>query len=205
VHEYEVLSSTPGFEGTVVSVRSDVVAMPDGTTGQRDVVRHPGAVGVLALRGEGAQAEVLLVNQYRHPVGRRLDELPAGLLDVQHESGLEAARRELAEEAGFAAGTWNVLVDMLTSPGMTDEAIRIYLARDLTPCDRDVQGHEEAEMTARWVLLSEAVRAVLAGEVENATCVAGVLAAAEVVRSGGEGLRAAEVPWRARPGAAPTS
>jgi ADP-ribose pyrophosphatase len=205
VHDYEVVSTTTVFEGSVVSVRSDVVAMPGGGTGQRDVVRHPGAVGVLALRGEGPEAEVLLVNQYRHPVGRRLDELPAGLLDVQHEPALDAARRELAEEAGFAAGTWNVLVDMLTSPGMTDESIRIYLARDVSPCDRDVQDHEEAEMTARWVRLSDATAAALAGEIENATCVAGVLAAAEVQRSGGRHLRPADAPWRARPDAVPTS
>jgi ADP-ribose pyrophosphatase len=205
VHAYEVVSSTTEFEGAVVTVRSDVVAMPDGGTGRRDVVQHPGAVGVLALRGEGDDAEVLLVNQYRHPVGRRLDELPAGLLDVAHEGALEAARRELAEEAGWRAATWHVLVDMLTSPGMTDEAIRVYLARDLEPCPREVQEHEEVEMTARWAPLREVVRSVLAGEVENATCVAGVLAAAEVVRSGDGALRTADAPWRARPQAARTS
>jgi 8-oxo-dGDP phosphatase len=205
VHDYEVVSSTTAFKGSVYAVRSDVVAMPDGTTGQRDVVEHPGAVGVLALRGEGDAAEVLLVNQYRHPVRRRLEELPAGLLDVEHESALQAAQRELAEEAGWEASTWHVLVDLLTSPGMSDEAIRVYLARDLAACAREVQHHEEVEMTARWAPLNEVVRAALAGEIENATCVAGVLAAAEVVRSGDAALRPADAPWQARPQAARTS
>ena len=162
------------FEGRIISVRKDQVTMPGDTTSQRDVVVHPGAVGVVALDEQG---RVLLVNQYRHPVRRRLDELPAGLLDKPGEPALEAAQRELVEEAGLAAGTWHVLVDALTSPGMTDEAIRIFLARDVRTVDRDVQEHEEADMTTAWVDLDEAVRRVLAGEIENAMAAVGILAA----------------------------
>jgi ADP-ribose pyrophosphatase len=205
VHRYEALSSTTVFTGKVVSVRSDRVAMPDGGTGQRDVVVHPGAVAVLALRGTPPYQEVLLVNQYRHPGGRRLDELPAGLLDVEHEPALAAAQRELAEEAGYRAATWNVLVDVLTSPGMTDEAIRVFLAQDLEPCERDVQEHEELEMTAAWVPLADALEAVLAGELENDICVTGVLAAAALAGTGAGRLRPADAPWRSRPEAAPTA
>jgi 8-oxo-dGTP pyrophosphatase MutT (NUDIX family) len=205
VHDYTVLSSATPFVGAVVSVRSDVVAMPDGTSGTRDVVVHPGAVGVVAVRGTGPDQEVLLVNQYRHPVRRRLDELPAGLLDVEHESALTAAQRELAEEAGYQAETWHVLVDVLTSPGMTDEAVRIYLAQDLSPCERDVQGHEEVEMTARWEPLASAVQAALDGELENGICVTGVLAAAQVAATGSDRLRPADAPWRSRPAAARTT
>lgn len=205
MHDYEVLTSETVFSGKVVAVRSDEVAMPDGATGRRDVVVHPGAVAVLALRGEGEQCEVLLVHQYRHPVGRRLDELPAGLLDVVDEPALHAAQRELAEEAGYAAARWNVLVDLLTSPGMTDEAVRVYLARDLQPCDRDVQEHEEHEMTSAWVPLAEAVRAALEGELENGIAVSGVLAATAALGSGAAGLRPADAPWRSRPAAAPNS
>lgn len=205
MHDYEVLTSETVFTGRVVGVRSDVVAMPDGATGRRDVVVHPGAVAVLALRGEGEGAEVLMVRQYRHPVGRRLEELPAGLLDVAHEPALAAAQRELAEEAGYAAARWYVLVDLLTSPGMTDEAVRVYLAQDLQPCDRDVQEHEEHEMTSSWLPLAEAVRAALGGELENGIAVSGVLAAAEAVRLGTSSLRPADAPWRSRPAAAPNS
>jgi ADP-ribose pyrophosphatase len=205
VHDYEVLSSSLGFVGTVVSVRSDLVAMPGGTTGQRDVVVHPGAVAVVALRGEAPRHEVLLVNQYRHPVTRRLDEVPAGLLDVEHELALAAAQRELAEEAGYQAATWHVLIDVLTSPGMTDEAVRVYLAQDVTPCAREVQGHEEVEMTAHWVSLASAVQAALDGELENGICVAGLLAAAQVSATGTARLRPADAPWRSRPAAARTT
>jgi 8-oxo-dGTP pyrophosphatase MutT (NUDIX family) len=195
VHEYEVVTSETVFEGRVIGLRRDIVAMPGGVTSQRDVVVHPGAVGVVALRGD----EVLLVNQYRHPVGRRLDELPAGLLDVPGEPGLLCAQRELKEEAGCAADTWDVLVDVLTSPGMTDESIRIFLARDVHEVERTVQEHEELEMTSRWVPLADAVRAALDGSLENAACVVGVLAAAEAARGGFTGLRPADAPWRARP------
>ena len=92
-HTYEATSSDTVFTGRVVSLRRDIVSMPGGTTSQRDVVVHPGAVGVVALQGD----QVLLVNQYRHPVGRRLDELPAGLLDVDGEPALQCAQRELME------------------------------------------------------------------------------------------------------------
>jgi 8-oxo-dGTP pyrophosphatase MutT (NUDIX family) len=198
-HAYDVVSSEVVFTGRVISLRRDVVAMPGETTSQRDVVVHPGAVGVVALRGD----EVLLVNQYRHPVTRQLDELPAGLLDVAGEPGLLAAQRELREEAGLAAGTWHVLLDILTSPGMTDESIRIYLARDVHEVERDVQEHEELLMTSQWEPLADVVDKALAGILENGPCVAGVLAASEAVRRGFAGLRSADAPWRARPAAAP--
>lgn len=191
-HEYRVESSEIVFEGYVISVRKDVVTMPGETTSQRDVVVHPGAVGVVALDDRG---RVLLVTQYRHPVGRRLEELPAGLLDVPGEPALAAAQRELVEEAGLAADTWHVLVDTLTSPGMSDEAIRLFLARDVREVERDVQEHEEAEMTTQWLDLEAAVRRALAGEIENAMCVVGILAADRGVRTGFEGLRPADAPW----------
>ncbi len=194
-HDHRVLSSDVVYQGRVISVRRDVVSMPGDTSSQRDVVLHPGAVGVVALDENN---RVLLVTQYRHPVRRRLDELPAGLLDVDGEPPLEAAQRELAEEAGLAANTWHVLVDTLTSPGMTDEAIRIFLARDVHEVDRDVQEHEEADLTAAWVDLDEAVRRVLAGDIENAMCVVGVLAADRAVRHDFAGLRAGDAAWPAR-------
>ena len=194
-HEHRVQDSVVVYSGRVISVRRDVVTMPGDTSSQRDVVVHPGAVGVVALDGHG---RVLLVSQYRHPVGRRLEELPAGLLDVAGEPALDAARRELAEEAGLAADTWDVLVDVLTSPGMSDEAIRLFLARDVRPVARDVQAHEEAEMTSEWVELDDAVRRALAGEIENGVCVVGLLAADRAARNGFTGLRPVDAPWPSR-------
>ena len=196
-HAYEVLSTETVYDGRIISVVKDVVSMPGDTSSQRDVVVHPGAVGVVALDDQG---RVLFVQQYRHPVRRRLDELPAGLLDVEGEPSLAAAQRELMEEAGLAADTWHVLVDALTSPGMTDEAIRLFLARDVREVERDVQEHEEAEMTTSWLPLEQAVQQALAGELENAMALLGVLAADRAVRDGFAGLRPADAPWGARKG-----
>src|SRR3954453_1073494 len=173
-HEFSVLTSERVYDGKVISLRRDELAMPGDTTAWRDVVEHPGAVAVVAL-DEGNS--VVVVRQYRHPVGRDLDELPAGLLDVDGEPALETAKRELAEEAGLAADDWHVLVDLLTTPGMADEAARIFLARGLHEVDRDVQEHEEAEMTSFRVPLGEVVEGVLGGRYENSLLIAGALAA----------------------------
>lgn len=196
-HAYEVLDSETVFSGRVISVRKDRVTMPGDTQSQRDVVVHPGAVGVLALDD---QQRVLVVNQYRHPVGQHLDELPAGLLDVDGEPGLAAAQRELAEEAGLAADTWHVLVDVFSSPGMSDETYRVYLARDVREVPRDVQEHEEAEMTSRWEPLESLVQQALGGALMNGMAVAGVLAADRAVRDSFASLRPADAPWPSRKG-----
>ncbi|PZS13036.1 MAG: ADP-ribose pyrophosphatase [Pseudonocardiales bacterium] len=174
--------------------------MSDGSVAEREVVDHPGAVGVLALDDDGT---ILLVNQYRHPIRARLDELPAGLLDVEGEPALLAAQRELAEEAGVTASDWHVLVDLLTSPGMSNEAIRLFLARGLAPvpdAERFQPEHEELTLTVHRVPLAEAVRRVYAGELTNAAAVAGVLAASHASATGWLGLRPPDSRWPARPG-----
>src|SRR3954470_15634976 len=121
-HAYQVLSTERVYDGRVITLRKDEVSMPGGTTGVRDVVEHPGSVAVLALDDE---ERVVLVRQYRHPVRRPLEELPAGILDVDGEPAYETAKRELAEEAGLAAAQWHVLVDLLTTPGTGREGSRI--------------------------------------------------------------------------------
>ena len=196
-HDHQVVSTETVYSGRVITLRRDEVSMPGDTTSVREVVEHPGAVGVVALDEQG---RVLLVNQYRHPVRRRLDELPAGLLDVDGEPALETAKRELAEEAGYAAETWHVLVDTLTSSGMTDEAIRVYLARGLREVDRDVQEHEELDLTLSWLPLGEAADRVMRGELENGMAAVGLLAADRAARDGFAGLRPADAPWRSRKG-----
>ncbi len=193
--DYRVLGTEAVFEGAVIRLRRDEVSMPGRTSAHRDVVEHPGAVGVVALDERG---RVLIIEQYRHPVGRRLQEIPAGLLDAPGESALAAAQRELAEEAGLAADTWHVLVDVLTSPGMSDEAIRLFLARDVREVHRDVQEHEEADMTSSWVPLDELVGQVLDGRLENAMAAIGLLAADRAQRDDFAALRAADAPWPAQ-------
>lgn len=198
-YRYEVTESDVAYQGRVIAVRRDMVTMPDGGVSQRDVVIHPGAVGVVALDERG---RVVLVRQYRHPVSGPLWELPAGILDVAGEPASRAAARELAEEADLVAGDWRVLVDAFSSPGMTDEAYRVFLARDLSevpPVSRHVGVHEEAEMAVERVDLDEAVAAVLRGEITNAMAVVGLLAAHRARLDGFVALRPSDAPWPARP------
>jgi 8-oxo-dGTP pyrophosphatase MutT (NUDIX family) len=202
LHEYRVISTRRVFAGRVAALRSDQVAMPGGVSSQRDVVELPGAVGIVAL---DEQERVLLVRQYRHPVRRRLWEIPAGLLDSPDESAPAAAGRELFEEGHVRAREWFTLVDTLTSPGLSDETVRILLARDLVEVpssERYVGVHEEAEMETAWVPLGRAVERCLSGELENGITVAGLLAAQVAVNQGLAGLRASTAPWRARKGPA---
>ncbi len=194
-HNFRTVGSRTVYSGAILALRLDQVEMPGGRVAEREVVEHHGAVAVLALDDDGA---VVLIDQYRHPVGRRLLELPAGLLDVAGEDPLEAARRELAEETGLAAREWSVLVDVVLSPGFTDEALRIYFATGLSDTDRPDPEMEEADLTVVRMPLDEAVGAALAGRIENATAVAGLLAAAGA-RAGGVALRAADAPWPGMP------
>lgn len=195
-HDFRVVSTQDIHVGRVVALRLDQVVMPDGSVARREVVEHLGAVAVAAVDDEGA---ITLIHQYRHPVHRRLWELPAGLLDVDGERPLDSARRELLEEAGLTAGRWDVLVDTAASPGFTDEVVRVFLARDLTQVDRTPPpDDEEADLVVHRVPLDQAVRMALSGELVNASTVAGVLAA-HLVLSGGGQTRPADAPWPDRP------
>ncbi len=179
-HEYRVLDSEAVYEGRVFSLHRDTVAMPGGGDSVRDVVRHPGAVAVVALDDDD---RVLLLRQYRHALGRYLWELPAGLRDADGEPPLETAKRELAEEAELAAGRWSLLATIHSSPGFSDELVLIYLAEDLTAAARPdgfLVEHEEADMTLERVPLADAVQRVFDGDVRNASAVVGLLAAAQV-------------------------
>jgi 8-oxo-dGTP pyrophosphatase MutT (NUDIX family) len=196
-HAYEVKSSEPIFDGAIIKVRRDLVTMPGGREAWRDIVSHPGAVGVVAYDEQG---RILLLLQYRHAVGGRLWELPAGLLDEPGEPASSAAKRELSEETGLAAQRWETLVDTYTSPGMSNEAIRIFLARGLSAAATGYERvDEEAELELKWVALDDAVAQVMAGEITNAMAVAGILAAGHARQSDFSLLRPADAPWPARP------
>jgi ADP-ribose pyrophosphatase len=198
--QYPVLASELIYTGRVVALRKDTLRMPDGTEAVREIVTHPGAVGVVAIDADEC---IVLVNQYRHAVGRRLDELPAGLLDVSGEPPLTGAVRELMEEARLAAESWEVLVDLHLSPGFSAEAIRIYLARGLSEAVAPgfVAEHEEESMTISRVPLDEAAARVQRGEITNAAAVAGILAAVVSRDAGWAGLRPADAVWPDRPAA----
>jgi len=192
---WPVVSSSEPFRGRLVAVRTDQVRMPGDNLAEREVVLHPGAVAVLALDDDG---RVLMIRQYRHPVGRLLWEIPAGLRDVAGEPLLATAQRELLEEAGYRAGDWRVLADYYSSPGFTTERLRVFLARGLElvpPAERDfVPQDEETELVLAWLPLDEAVGKVLAGDLHNGAAAIGILAGYAARSEGFDRLRPAGAP-----------
>lgn len=194
-HRFEVVSTKDEYVGRILALRVDEVVMPGGGRAHREVVEHNGAVAIAAVDDED---RITLIHQYRHPLGRRLWELPAGLIDHAGEDPVEAAKRELVEEVGLTATDWSVLVDVAASPGFTDEVVRVYLATGLSTVDRVMEGEEEADLVARRVPLAEAARMALAGEIVNGAAVGGVLAAQAIRAQGGQ-PRPVDAPWRDLP------
>lgn len=193
----KVERTEPLVHGKVWDVRRESVHLGDGQVVVRDYVVHPGAVGVVALDDHD---RVLLVRQYRHPVGMMLWEPVAGLLDVADESPRDGAARELVEEAGLVADRWDVLVDLENSPGGSSETIRCYLARGLAPAPggRPPGDGEERDMAYSWMALDDAVTGILAGRLTAPLTVSGLLAAYVSRAAGWTSLRPAESPWPQR-------
>lgn len=194
-HEFTVTDSELLIDAPILALRRDTVTMPGGSTATREVVEHFGAVAVVAVDGEG---RIAMVEQYRHTVGRRLWELPAGLLDIAGEDALTTAERELVEEAGLKAADWSVLVDLVTSPGFAEEAVRIFLATGLTETERPEAEDEEADMDFAWVPLEQARRGVMEGRTTNSIAIAGILSASEVLAGRAE-ARGTDTPFELRP------
>jgi 8-oxo-dGTP pyrophosphatase MutT (NUDIX family) len=197
--EWRVTATDTPFTGKKTAVRTDTVVMPDGSTAVRDYQVHPGSVAVLAFDDAGC---VLVLRQYRHPVRQKLWEIPAGLLDIPGENPLNAAQRELYEEAHVKAEDWRVLTDVYTSPGGTDEAVRIFLARNVSEADgeRFEVAEEEADMEVARVPLADLISGIFAGDLHNNCLVVGVLALQAALGGAGlDALRPAEAPWPARP------
>jgi 8-oxo-dGDP phosphatase len=193
-HDFETVDSETIYVGSIFALRVDGVRMPGGNTAKREVLEHFGAVAVLAIDEEN---NVALVYQYRHPFGRRLWELPAGLLDVGGEPAHLTAARELQEEAGLAAQDWRVLVDLDTAPGYSDESVRVYRATVLSDSGRPDAHDEEADLRLEWFSLVDAVRMVFDGEIVNSVAVAGILAAHAMPNT--DALRPVDAPWTDRP------
>ena len=194
-HVFETASSETLHTGNIFALRRDRVRMPGGNIATREVVEHYGAVAIVAMDDDN---NIRMVYQYRHTFGRRLWELPAGLLDVAGEPPHLTAVRELKEEVGLQASTWRVLVDLNTAPGFSDESVRVYLATGLTDVARPEAHDEEADMTMRWMPIEEAARLVLSGEVVNSIAVAGILAAHAVI-TGFAQTRPVDSPWIDKP------
>ena len=192
---WPVVSSAELLRSRLVSVRADKVLTPDHDVAERDVVLHPGAVAVLPLDDAD---RILMIRQYRHPVGRLLWEIPAGLRDVPGEAPWVTASRELEEEAGYRAKDWRVLADYYSSPGYSTERLRIFLARDLEPvpaAERHfVPRDEEAHLLLGWLPLDEAVAKVFAGQLHNGPAILAVMAGYAARSEGYNRLRPADSP-----------
>lgn len=175
-HRYRTLASREIFDGRVVRLRVDTVSMPGGGTADREICGHDDAVAVVAV---DEQDRVTLVRQYRHPVGERLWELPAGLCDVDGEDPADTGRRELVEEAGMEADRWRPVIEIVPSPGFSTERVHVFLATGLREVTRPPAADEESDMELARVPFEEAVEMILDGRMVNGIAVAGILAARE--------------------------
>jgi ADP-ribose pyrophosphatase len=194
-HDFTTVASETIYVGNIFALRADEVSMPNGRIARREVVEHYGAVAIVAMDESN---NIALIYQYRHPVGRRLWELPAGLLDIGGEAPHLSAARELEEEAGLKARDWGVLVDVVSAAGFSDECVRVFLATGLTDVGRPEAHDEEADLTLKWFPLVDAVEMVLSGEIVNSLAVAGILAARTIDRDV-QALRPIDAPWPDKP------
>ena len=193
-HDFETVSSEILHAGKIFALRADQVRMPGGKVVTREVVEHYGAVAIVAMDADG---RIPMIYQYRHPFRRRLWELPAGLLDIDGEAPHLTAARELREEAGLQAETWQVLADLDSTPGFSDESVRVFLATDLSEVRRPEAHYEEAEMRVEWYSLADSVQRIFSGEIVNSLAVGGILAAYAVTEGIAE-PRPVDAPWTDR-------
>ena len=166
----ECTESRTVYSGKIVTLLEDKVRLPNGKTAGREVVRHPGGVGVLALDGDGS---VSLVRQFRYPLGRELLEIPAGKLDRSDEDPARAAARELSEETGLEADKWTSLGTLLSSPGFCDEKLYLYLAQGLHRREQHLD--EDEFLDVLTVPFEQLAEKVMSGEVSDGKTVSAVL------------------------------
>lgn len=167
-----VVQSRRVYDGRVVSVRLDEVVHPSGRRTVFEIVEHRGAAAIVPLSADG---RVLLVQQFRHPIGGELLEVPAGTLEVG-ETPLACAQRELAEEVGQAAARWERLISFYPSPGVLTEEVHVFLARDLSPVEAE---REEEDLRVTAVPLREARERIATGEIRDAKSIIGLLFACD--------------------------
>jgi ADP-ribose pyrophosphatase len=173
--ESSVQSTQIAFRGRVWNVVAKTFEFQEEVL-TREYIEHPGAVAVLAINEKD---EVLLIKQYRAPVNQYLYEMPAGLRDVEDESDLESAKRELSEEADYQANTWTHLHSFYTTPGSSSEVIEIFFAQDLSPTGQSFdRTSEEKGMVPIWVPFTEVLASVMQSKTKSPTLVVAVLALA---------------------------
>lgn len=164
-------------EGRVFSLYSETIRTNKGGSFDLEVIRHPGAAAIVPIQADGT---VLLLSQYRHAVGGRIWEIPAGTLDPG-ETPEVCARRELVEETGFDAGCWEKLGEITPVPGYSDERIHLYLASELTVAEQALDDDEILEVHTRP--FSEAIDMIHTGKIQDAKSICGLLFAARVINN----------------------
>lgn len=167
--EEVTVSSKPIFQGKIISLQVDEVRLPDGRTATREIIRHPGAVAVLALHEE----RLIAVEQYRKPLEKSQVEIPAGKLEPG-EDPTEAARRELEEETGYRCGTIRPVASFYTSPGFADEILHLYIAEDLSPGEQ--KPDDDEFLSLERLTLEEAKRYIAEGRISDAKTILAVYA-----------------------------
>jgi ADP-ribose pyrophosphatase len=166
------------YDGRIVHLRIERVALPNGQTVELELIRHKGASAVAAVDADG---RVTLIRQYRYAAGGYIWELPAGILSDENETPVACAERELREETGLSAREWRPLGSILTTPGFTDERIHLFLARGLEQGDH-ARDHDEVIAEVRTIPLTDAVAMIRRGEIVDGKTVAGLYLAADAVR-----------------------
>jgi 8-oxo-dGTP pyrophosphatase MutT (NUDIX family) len=168
--QFKRLGEAEHYRGPLISVATGTFEAPDGSTFERDIVHHPGAVSVVPVDGD----EVVLVRQYRAAIDDALLEIPAGKRDKEGEDPETVARRELVEEVGLEAATIELLAEFYNSPGFCDEHSFVFAATDLEPCDTDLQGVEEQHMTIERVPLADVPGLIATGAIRDAKTIIGL-------------------------------
>jgi len=169
LYEEVTLSTTPIYDGKIISLQVDEVRLPNGATATREIVKHPGAVAVLALH----EGKMIVVEQFRKPLEKSQVEIPAGKLDLGEEL-LAAARRELVEETGYSAGSMRLISSFYTSPGFANEMLHLYVAEQLTP---GATNPDEDEFIECWSITLEEAKALIAnGRISDAKTITAVYA-----------------------------
>ena len=170
-YEEKTLSSKTLYEGKMISLRVEEVELPDGNKANRELVKHPGAVAIIALTANG---KLVLVEQYRKALERTLVEIPAGKIDFGEAPEVTAVR-ELEEETGYGAKDFTYIQSFATSPGFADEIIHLYLAQELFEIEEPAEGDEDEFIGLLEVTIEEAIEMVASGQIFDAKTAFAVL------------------------------
>ncbi|MEL5987175.1 NUDIX hydrolase [Kurthia gibsonii] len=169
--EEVTISSETIYEGRIIDVKKDQVRLPNGKTGTRELVKHPGAVGIIPITADG---RLIVVEQYRKPLERSIVEIPAGKLEPGEEPAVTAVR-ELEEETGYGANDFTYLQTIATSPGFADEVIHLYIAKDLYKIEQPASPDEDEFVELMEISLEEAEEMMQDGRIYDAKTVIAVM------------------------------